>query len=381
MKTVFLLLLSLLLVLVAGAQDVPTAETLTYDSVVMDDLSPEAFYDWWFLEASTGDIVVVTMTAQDTLEPLIGILDPGGTLVARSIDGTPGSAIELELIIPADGEYTIVATRVGNENGTSTGGYELQVRRANTPVERVNPYQEVTFRCQDYEVTNVATLQLAEDSANADYYRISVYGWDGFLPATRLNLTEPEVSDCSSDSQAVNGDTVTLPDVETMTFAQHSETAAQLSLTGAAQAGRVTLTIGSKNGAAGRYLAVIEGLHISPSDDVDAIRIGQGPLTASVPLLVYMISDKSTRLDPSMRLNADDAGIVCDDAGRRGCEDVPGVNGLTVFITDGAVDVEGGRFDAGARLTTTDLQTLELSSFSGNTEGGYMLVLLGELPG
>lgn len=376
----FICLLCLLLTLPVSAQDIPAAETITYDSVVTDDLTSEAFYDWWFINVRQGDVVVVTMAAHGTLEPLIGILDPGGNLVARSEDGAPGGIISLEYTAPADGEMTVVATRVGNDSGTSTGEYQLQVRRANAPVERVNPYQEVTFRCQDYEVTNVATLEFAEDAEQAGVYRISVYGLDGFLPVIRVALSKPELTDCSSDSQAVNDDMLTLPGAATLTYAQNTETAAQLTITGAAEAGLVTLTIGSRNGAAGRYVAVVEGFSIAPADDADLIRVGQGPKAAELPLLVYMLAAKNTRLDPSMRF-PDEAGegVVCDDAGRRGCEDVPSVSGLKVTIA--GAEVVGGRFDAGLLLPGGDseLRTVELGSFSGNTEGGYTLVLIGEL--
>jgi hypothetical protein len=339
------------------------------------------------IDARAGEVMVVTMASRSALQPLIGILDPDGTLVGRSEDGAAGSTVTLEYTAQADGVYTIVATRVGNENGTSTGEYELQVRRANTPVEQVNPYQEVTFRCQDYEVTNAVTLEWSDDQAS--FYRTSVYGMDGFSPAIRVVLSTPELTDCSSDSQAMGGDRYTLPGAETVNITAGTPDAAQLTISGAGQAGVVTLTIGSIDGSTGRYMAIIEGFSIDPADDIDLLRIGHAPKAALTPLLVYMVADKSTRLDPAI-LAPDEptnsGSVVCDDAGRRGCEAVASVDGLNVLITAAdAEDVEivGGRFDAGALFPIADpeqqLRVLELGSFSGNTQGGYTLVVIGEL--
>lgn len=387
MKSVLAIILILLMALPAVAQeDAPMAESISYDSPLQDSITSGAIYDWWYLQASEGDQIVVDMQAKNGLAPLIGILDPNGNLAARSEDGEPNSQVTLEYIAPADGEYRIVATRVGNENGTTTGDYELLVRRANAPIERVNPYQEVVFRCKDYEVTNAAVLEFSDDPDQADFYRINVYGMDGFVPIIRVYLDTLDVTDCAQDFQAMDGDSYTLPGQDTVTVTGNLlNYASQVTIRGAAEAGVVSLTVGSKDGSTGRFLVVVEGFTISPERDTEFIRVGQGPLAALTPLLVYMISGKNERLDPSMRLVSDDPesdGVVCDDAGRRGCDDVPSVNGLDVHVSVQDVEIVGDRFDAGVLLPkgAADLREIELSSFSGNTEGKYFLVLMGELP-
>jgi len=386
-KSVLAIILILLMALPAVAQeDAPMAESISYDSPLQDSITSGAIYDWWYLQASEGDQIVVDMQAKNGLAPLIGILDPNGNLAARSEDGEPNSQVTLEYIAPADGEYRIVATRVGNENGTTTGDYELLVRRANAPIERVNPYQEVVFRCKDYEVTNAAVLEFSDDPDQADFYRINVYGMDGFVPIIRVYLDTLDVTDCAQDFQAMDGDSYTLPGQDTVTVTGNLlNYASQVTIRGAAEAGVVSLTVGSKDGSTGRFLVVVEGFTISPERDTEFIRVGQGPLAALTPLLVYMISGKNERLDPSMRLVSDDPesdGVVCDDAGRRGCDDVPSVNGLDVHVSVQDVEIVGDRFDAGVLLPkgAADLREIELSSFSGNTEGKYFLVLMGELP-
>src|SRR5690606_19871969 len=122
--------------LAAQDDDLPVTTFIAFDDIVTETLTETAFWDWWQIQANEGDIIVADMIAEDALEPLLGILGPDGDLLDRSEDGPPGGSVSLEYTTPAAGEYTIVATRVGNANGTSTGPYTLQVRRANPVNER-----------------------------------------------------------------------------------------------------------------------------------------------------------------------------------------------------------------------------------------------------
>lgn len=387
MKSVLTFVIALLVALpVIAQEDAPSAEAISYDSRIEDSITSTAIYDWWYLQAQQGDQIVIDMRGKNGLAPLIGILDLNGDLTARSPDGEPNGSTSLEFLVPVDGEYQIVATRVGNEAGTTTGDYELIVRRANAAVQRENPYQEVLFRCQDFEVTNAAVLGFYEDPDQADFYRINVYGMDGFVPVIRVYIDALDLTDCAQDFQAMDGDKYTLPGQETVTVTGDLlNYAAQVTIRGAQEAGAVTVTIGSKDRSTGRFLAVVEGFTISPGRDTDFVQVGQGPLAALTPLLVYMVAGKNERLDPSMRLISADPesdGVVCDDAGRRGCPDVPSIDGLRVSISVQNIEIVGDRFDAGVLLPrgATELREIELGSFSGNTEGKYSLVLMGELP-
>ena len=58
LRYALLLSLCVLLAVPALAQDEPTVEDVSYDDVVEGDLTNEAFYDWWQLEAVEGDIIV-----------------------------------------------------------------------------------------------------------------------------------------------------------------------------------------------------------------------------------------------------------------------------------------------------------------------------------
>ncbi len=387
-KTVLMLAAALALLRPAQAQndDAPRADPMPINAVVDENLTDAAFYDWWLIQVAAGETLSIEMRAGPTLAPLLGVLDPSGTLVARSADGALGGTVTLEYTAATAGEHIVVATRVGNRDGDSSGTYRLSVRRPGDLPAGENLYQQVTFRCEALEITNAVTLQFAEDADQYTHYVISVYGLDAFTPVIRIALENVNVTDCSRNSDGMDGDVLTLPGAEPLTFTGPLlEQAAQLSIIGATYPGPATLTVGSLDGAPGRFVVVVQGFHIDPASDRDAVQVGQGPLAARRPLALYMIADKASRLDPALSLGADTdpaRALACDDAGSRRCRDLPSAEGLRAAVITGGADVVGGRFDAGLLLRPgpPELLAAELGSFQGSTSGGYALVLLGELP-
>ena len=364
--------------------DVETVAPINIDDVVEDSLTQKAFFDWWQVQAIEGDILVLDMAASGGLQPLIGILDIGGTLAARSPDGAADSTVSLEYTVPADGQYTIVATRVGNADGSSTGSYSLRLRRANAAPLPNNPYQDVTFRCEDYDVTTATTLVFQEDPAKGLKHRITVYGIDGFQPVIRLNVDVPEPYElCNTDAARTVGDTFTLPGEAARAITETTQnTASQLLINGAEEAGIITITIGSKDGQPGRYFAIIDGFSIEPATDVDAIEARVGPLAAKTTAIqMYMIAGENSRIDPLMY--RPDTDETCDDAGRKGCEGVISFTGAGATLNEGTgATFTGDRSDAGLLLNpgNPDPMVIEFGSRDGRTHGGYALVLIGELP-
>lgn len=395
-KRAFISMLIMLIALPVLAQNDPNAPIvldIVYDDIVEESITSPAFWDWWTVEAAQGDIMVIDMAASGGLEPLIGILDPAGELVARSEDGLVDSSIQLEFTAPSTGQYTIVATRVGNADGTSTGNYTLRLRRANSPVTTdPDQYQDVTFVCADIpgEVTTAATIRFAEDSNPDLRYRITVYGIDGFRPVIRVKFDVPNQDApfelCNIDAEQMIGDTFTLPgEAERTITAETLNSASQLSITGSAEAGvgTITLTIGSLDGAPGRYMAVIDGFAIDPKNDTDILEVRVGPLAAqTTSIQTYMVAMPNSRLDAFMTLP--ETGAECDDAGRGGCDSMLSFRGAGAILTEGDVDtiITGARSDAGMLVNpgTPDTVSLELSSRSSNTHGAYAIFLIGTLP-
>jgi hypothetical protein len=159
--------------------------------------------------------------------------------------------------------------------------------------------------------------------------------------------------------------------------------ATRLEMQNVANWGIIRLTVGSRNGAAGRYLMVIEGFRIDPAGDQDTLYARLGPLARSSTMTVYMIRAENMRIDPTLRLYNPDSEeeIVCDDVGRRGCEDIPPTAGLAIDLRDGVI-VTGQRFDAGVQIATgsPDPVLMTFSSRTKTTHGLYYVVIVGELP-
>lgn len=389
-KKIFLFVFVLFTVLPTLAQDNKdnvTVSDITYDSVIQDTITNNAFYDWWHIQALAGDVMVIDMGGEDGLEPLLGILDTTSNLVARSTDGEPNQSVTMDYTVPKDGTYTIVATRVGNKDGTTTGRYALRVRRANPPVNNNNPdlYVPVTFPCQDFEATTVASLRFADNPRPDLRYRITVYGIDGFIPVIRLRFDVPGQKPfdlCNTDADRAVGDTFTVPGEAERTITKDTlQSASQLLFTGADNAGVVNVLIASKNGAAGRYFAVIDGFSIGEASNTDTYDVRLGPLAKLTPLTLYMVKTENSRLDPYMQWES--GNLECDDAGRADCKNVPtfAKAGFTLHEGDG-MTVSGDRSDAGLILApgTTDDMTIQMGSRNNETYGDYALVLSGELP-
>ncbi|MCB9455288.1 MAG: hypothetical protein H6671_04810 [Anaerolineaceae bacterium] len=385
-----LLLISLALVCPVLAQDdAPTVAAIDYDAVVEETISDAAFFDWWRLQAAEGDMLIVTMIARDGLLPLIGLLNPAGDLVATSADGQINGMAQLEYTTLQEGPYTIIASRVDNVDGTSTGSYTLEVRRANPPEQPQNLHQPVTFTCEDHEVATTATLEFAEDIPADETgltHRITVYGIDGFQPVIYVEFhSDQDFQTCNTDANQTLDDTFTLPgEVPRTVTADNLHTVSQLTLSGAELMGVITLRIGSMDGTPGRYMALIEGFTIDPDDDTDLFEVRVGPRAAADTALgIYMVAAENSRLDPFMEI-LDESGITCDDAGRRGCETIASFAGAgAVLHNSGGMTLTGDRSDAGLLLAPGSPDVIVpvlLSSRQAGTHGGYVLVMIGELP-
>lgn len=382
-----LFLLTALPVTAQEPVDPVTVTEIAYGAIDQDTITDGAFYDWWRVQATAGDVMVVDMGGSEGLAPLIGILDVGQNLVARSEDGEPNQSVTLEYTVPADGQYTIVATRVGNQEGTTTGSYAIRLRLANPAAENHSDdqYVDVTFPCEDFQATTAVTLRFADDPRPDLRYRITVYGQDGFVPVIRLNFDVPGQEPfelCNTNADATLTDTYTLAGKDTQTITQDTlPTVSQLIFNGDEKVGLVNVTIASKNGAAGHYFAVIDGFSIETADDTDQFDVRMGPLAKLTPLAFYMVGAENSRLDPYMTWLS--ANLSCDDAGRSACKDVPSIVKVGVTLHEGGgATFMGDRSDAGLILApgTTDVMTIDLSSRSNDTFGAYALFLMGELP-
>lgn len=376
-----------------GERDIITDTSINYGDTVNDTITELSIFDFYRFRASAGDRVFVQMIASDGLAPLLGISGAGREIIARSdedVDGNrlpdaePNTTVELEFIIPEDGEYAVVPTRVGNDQGTTTGSYTLIFRLVNPSFIEEDTTQDVTFRCSALIGVTATTFGFAPDSAE-DEIRVSVYGFDGFAPVIRAVAgATGDLQDCGNDSQAMAGDAFILPDGEIGTVAEgeiHAN-AAQLTLRGDSLR-QVQFTIGAVEGTSGRYMVILEGLQFTEAQEEDNLNLRLGPLATSTEMLAYMVKAAQNRIDPLMTLIADgdNENVTCDDAGRGDCEAVPAMTDAGVIFNDG-LSILGDRFSAGLSLApgNQDVMFLQFSSRARSATGSYAIILIGELP-
>lgn len=116
----------------AAANQDTEAIPITYGSSVrgtITDTEPQVLY---VFQAREGDVAEIAMTATgtQTLDTLVRLEDSSGTIIEENDDIDPGVVRNsfLRAEIPADGEYTIVATRYSGTTGPiTTGDYELSL--------------------------------------------------------------------------------------------------------------------------------------------------------------------------------------------------------------------------------------------------------------
>lgn len=386
----------------SGAIDTPVQAPIRIGAPVTETISDTAFFDWWLLTLREGDEVVIEMFASDGLEPLLGLLDEGMDLIARSdterVERANGVAV-LQYRAEEAGNYTIIATRNGNDEGTSTGSYRLLVTLVDERVYLLDT-MPAEFRCGE-EIAHTALSILFNqapyrqpDPENPnqvvyEFYRLTVYGLDGFEPLIRIDADiRDEPLDCSGDARQVTRNRLLLPDGTDKTYVPEDEASfAQLALSNSsedASFGTIRFLIAGREGTSGRYIAVLEGLTLQERRDADFLEVRKGALARHAPVTVYMVADADSRLNPFIYVDtADGESLQCNQAGFGACEHVPSWVGYGTQMSfgDTTLDLLGRRFDAGVIIDSTSLERHHLRMMSNNndTHGRYVVYFLGEL--
>jgi hypothetical protein len=117
-----------------GAKIPPTPKAteaprlLTYSQRVRGSITSEAYAVRYTLNAKAGEEIQITMDPApgSTLDPMVALLDPNGALLILNDDSAPGIVnAMLVTTIPADGQYTVLATRADESTGTTAGDFLL----------------------------------------------------------------------------------------------------------------------------------------------------------------------------------------------------------------------------------------------------------------
>ncbi len=124
-----------LLTLEAGAA--AAANSIAYGETVTGTITDEDYRTLWAFDGAQGDVVTITMIASSTAQTLdsyLILIGPDGTQIASNDDAADTSIGDFNAQIanaplPASGEFTIVATRFGEQFGNGAGDYELSLRQ------------------------------------------------------------------------------------------------------------------------------------------------------------------------------------------------------------------------------------------------------------
>lgn len=98
----------------------PFEVTLNFPSILSDndtlsEGTPEIRYDY---EGTAGQEIIIDMrAAAEGVDPLLQLLDPSGAEIARDDDGGGFPNARIQITLPVDGTYTIVAGVFGSNYG------------------------------------------------------------------------------------------------------------------------------------------------------------------------------------------------------------------------------------------------------------------------
>lgn len=102
---------------------------IRFDESIPGRISDEVPEQQWTFQADAGDVVLIEMRAADpgSLDPVLALLGPGGSVLTRDDDGGEGLNARIgPFPLATSGDYVIVAS---SYNGT--GSYTLLVRNLN----------------------------------------------------------------------------------------------------------------------------------------------------------------------------------------------------------------------------------------------------------
>jgi hypothetical protein len=192
---------------------------IAYGDTLEGQLSTEQYRVLYVFSGREGDILRLQMQAlEGDLDPYLLLLDLSGTVIAFGDDWGASNAVLLEAVkLPRTGEYFIVATRFGHQQGSTTGRYQVtleqvgsttpsgaQLRYGDSIIGQVNGQAPQAIYFFEGQRGEVISLQMQRTSGNLDPWidlansqgQILMSGDDdptanGTLNAGILNFTLP----------------------------------------------------------------------------------------------------------------------------------------------------------------------------------------------
>jgi len=126
------------------AQDIinTPGEAITLNTPIQGVIAGDDYFQTYTFEGLAGQPLAISMTATaGNLDTLLLIFNSNGNIIGTNDDiiaaEITNSAID-SLVLPADGVYTIMATRYGKDVGGTEGSFELTVNSSDIPDSLLN---------------------------------------------------------------------------------------------------------------------------------------------------------------------------------------------------------------------------------------------------
>ena len=116
------------------AQQGGATPPIAYGETVSGEITDENYEQRWAFQGAQGDVVTIAMARSGdesgALDGYLLLLGPNGETLTEVDDANQSVMPTIAYyVLPADGNYTIVATRFGFADGFSTGAYTLTLTR------------------------------------------------------------------------------------------------------------------------------------------------------------------------------------------------------------------------------------------------------------
>jgi len=182
---------------------VQTAMTMQVGETIDGSLSDAQFANYYRFEARTNDLITINMSrSTGNLDSFLVLANAGFQELVFDDDGGGGQNAEIrQYIVPADGIYYIIATRLDREAGTTVGGYRLELQNLG------NAFDGVPEGLQRIGYGSTVTGNIDDATTEVIY---AFWGVEGDVVTVSMNRgdgdLDPVVSILNSDQRAVVSD-------------------------------------------------------------------------------------------------------------------------------------------------------------------------------
>jgi thiol-disulfide isomerase/thioredoxin len=160
------------------ADEVSAATSISYGDTVSGEITDENYEQSFAFEGNEGDSVTIRLAADgSSLDTVVQLLGPDGEILAENDDSSFSSTDSLieNFTLPADGQYTIIATRYNGAEGQSVGDFVLELITGTAEEEGETAAEETETISLSYGETVSGEL---DDENYRDFYTFNAEAGD-----------------------------------------------------------------------------------------------------------------------------------------------------------------------------------------------------------